>query len=83
MFGAVSGALLYLSKFCPNIKIYCLKSLSYPYFGKNYFLKSIGENILNYDDYKNNYEENSLNIKTLETEKISMEKFINLTAREN
>ena len=77
VFGAASGALLYLSKFCPNLKIYCLKSLSFPYFGENYFLKTINENILNYDDLNNNYENSSLNIESSDLKKISFEKFIN------
>lgn len=77
VFGAVSGALLYMSKFCPNLKIYCLKSLSISYFGEDYFLKTINENILNYDDLKNNYDNSSLNIESSDVKKISFEKFIN------
>ena len=77
VFGAVSGALLYLSKFCPNLKIYCLKSLSLPYFGEDYFLKTINENIVNFDDLKNNYEKSYLNIDSSDVKKISFEKFVN------
>ncbi len=61
--GVLSGALLYLKKFCKKITVYCLQSLSEKYAGKYFYLKIINEDIIIYDDINDKFNENYLTLK--------------------
>ncbi len=69
--GGLSGALFYLKNSCNYINVYCLKSLSIDFFGKNYFLKLINEKIDYYNDKEKIFEdyENSIKNITLKKDK--------------
>ena len=56
---------------CNYINVYCLKSLSIDFFGKNYFLKLINEKIDYYNDKEKIFEdyENSIKNITLKKDK--------------
>ena len=56
--GVMSGALLYLKKFCKNIDVYCLKELSEKIGGKYFYLKLMNEGIKIYDEKNESFKDN-------------------------
>ena len=77
-FGALSGALVYLKKFCNNLEVYCLRSLSEEIYGEYYFLKMINEGIIHYDDINNIYLNNMqfINKKELDVKRYELDEFL-------
>tara|TARA_B100000575_G_scaffold292885_1_gene302525 strand:+ start:661 stop:1950 length:1290 start_codon:yes stop_codon:yes gene_type:complete len=77
-FGALSGALVYLKKFCNNIEVYCLRSLSEEIYGEYYYLKMINEGVIHYDDINNIYINNQqfINKKELDVKRYNLDEFI-------
>jgi len=53
VFGMMSTALVDVKNACKFVKVYCLKSLSVNEYGEDYFLKLFNEDIIFYDDFKN------------------------------
>ena len=77
-FGALSGALVYLKKFCNNIEVYCLRSLSEEIYGEYYYLKMINEGVIHYDDINKIYLNNQqfINKKELDIKRYNLNEFI-------
>ena len=57
-YGMMSSALNDLKNACNKTKVYCLKSINVDEFGDDYFLKLFNEDIIFYDDVKNQIDTN-------------------------
>ena len=58
-YGMMSTALSDVKKACNKNKVYCLKSINVDEFGDDYFLKLLNEDIIFYDDIKNEVDKNA------------------------